>query len=121
MSIVCVLPLYKLPFHTMACQAWILIFLVCLPRALAMAFVMMRCFKVVEAIFQRLQEFDIKTAKCVREADRPLAQGSVEAFVNASEDVPADAEQETSLDVFNDIVHRDMPRLRKQSLGPVGT
>ena len=120
-STVCALPLYKLPFHTTACQAWILTFPIGLPRALAMAFIAARCFKAVEAIFQRLQEFGTKAAKCAREADRPLAQSSVEAFVNAYEDVPADAKQETSLDVFNDIVYRDMPRLRKQSLGPVGT
>jgi len=95
-------------------------FLICLPRMVGMSFVMMRSATVMEGIFKRLAEFDIKTAECTCEADRPLVLSSVEAFVKATCQLPAGAGQDTALEAFNHMVHRRVPRLMIASLGTVG-
>jgi len=95
-------------------------FLVMFPFTLALAAIC-RWWAVEQAcIRQRLQGFDIHRAQCQSEDDRKVVEENVAIFATHLGFVPTGTRKVDTLNMFNDLVHEEVPRVLRASLGPTG-
>jgi len=73
--------------------------------------------KSLASTWHHLSTFQVRKTDCFAEADRPVVEGNIEAFLKSKDYVAMDASLEDTLQAFDELVQQVVLRVVKASLG----